>query len=197
VSTGDTFGKHPNKMVTDATIVAFQAWYDQLKLYTGHFPAKGTISGALVVLERLKEAPTFDIDAYTAKGGSQISGASGDAARRILATFGEHRPFVSEGGRTNRGLRGDIKAMLDALEESGLADVSYEKRSEVLQMLQEILVEKVKDFHNQQRLKFPYNPSNTMRQSVRELMTVAKETGKDGPVAQYLVGAKLKLRFTH
>jgi hypothetical protein len=173
----------------------FEEWYKGLKLYRDHFPAKGTISGALVVLERLKEDFNLDIDAHTAKGGSQVSGASGESVKRLLARFGEQRPFVSEGGRTNRGLRGDIKGMLQAIDASGLAGASAGKRALLLEKLQQFLVERVKEFHNRQRLKFPYDPSKSMRQSVRDLLIAAKETGKDGPVAQYLVGAKLQLRF--
>jgi hypothetical protein len=36
-----------------AAITVFQQWYDSLKLY-GKFPAKGTVGGALVVLDRLQ-----------------------------------------------------------------------------------------------------------------------------------------------
>src|SRR5687767_6884869 len=87
---------------------AFAEWYAGLRLYAGGFPARGTIGGALVVLERLKVACDLNIDAHTAQGGAQIAGASGAAVTTLLERFGEMRPFLSEGGRTNRGLRGDV-----------------------------------------------------------------------------------------
>lgn len=93
----------------------FVAWYEGLRHHSGGFPARGTIGGALVVLERLKLQFEPTIEAHTAKGGSQIVGASGAAVASILSRFGEVRPFLSEGGRTNRSLRGDINAMLSAI----------------------------------------------------------------------------------
>lgn len=182
------------KTPLDAALAALSKWFESLKLYSG-FPAKGTISGALVVLERLKSEFTLDIDAHTAKGGSQVSGASGDAVKRILAEFGETRPFVSEGGRTNRGLRGDIKSMLQALDTADLESLTSEQRQPILTECQRFLVGQVREFHNRQRLKFVYDRNRSTRQCVMDVLAAARLNGKEGPVAQYLVGAKLKLRF--
>lgn len=174
-----------------------ELWWNNLPVYsaTGGTPAKGTVAGALAVLERLKENFVLELDAHTAKGGSQIKGASGTAVKRILAAFDESRPFVSEGGRTNRGLRNDIKNLLDALNKAGLESLSSENRRDILRECQQFLVEKVKDFHNRQRLRPIYDPSKSTWQYVRDLLNLARDTGKEGPIAQYLVGAKLQLRF--
>lgn len=172
-----------------------EAWYSGLTLYSGKFPARGTVAGGLVVLERLKEDFDLNIDAHTAKGGSQIRGASGGAVRSILARFGENRRFVAEGGRTNRGLRGDISDMLKALDSVKLDALSSGKRNEIIDNLQSFLVEKVREFHGQERLKVSYDPAKSARQAVGEILANALEAGKGGQVAQYLVGAKLQLRF--
>lgn len=182
-------------MTTEKQIMdQFNKWYTSLKRYTGNFPARGTISGALVVLERLKTNFSLDIDDHTAKGGAQIIGASGEALRRILASYGETRPFVSEGGRTNRGLRGGIQSMLDTLRD---ADMSMDRQSRIflLDQMQEFLIEKVKEFHNQERIKFVYKPSDSTWQIIHDILRSAIEEKKGGAVAQYLVGAKLQLRF--
>lgn len=172
----------------------FQAWYRSRRKYSG-FPAKGTMAGALVVLERLKQEFDLGIDAHTARGGSQIRGASGAAVRKILADFGETRPFVSEGGRTNRGLRGDIEAMLAALQPLGLERLSQAKRNGVLESCQRFLVDQVREFHSRQRLEIVFDPSMTTRDLVRQILDKAQEREQSGQVAQYLVGAKLALRF--
>ena len=100
---------------------AFETWYVHLKPETRDgFPAKGTIAGGLVVLDRLKTTPVFDIEAHVAPGGAQVAGAGGAAVKNILARFGETRDFLREGGRTNRGLRGEMSALLDALKAAGL-----------------------------------------------------------------------------
>ncbi len=173
----------------------FVRWYDGLKRYANKFPARGTISGALVVLERLKTSFDLDIESYTAKGGSQIKGASGEAIKRILADFGETKPFVSEGGRTNRGLRGDIKNLLDTIDVLGLGNFQVEEKLGLITRLQQFLVEKVIEYHNQQRFKFIFSLLKSTWENIHSLLVETRKSNKGGPVAQYLVGAKLALRF--
>ncbi len=182
--------------VLEETIKLFQDWYDHLPVHKASGGvAKGTICAALVVLDSLKNDFILDINSHLAAGGAQIKGASGAAVARILERFGETRPFSKEGGRTNRGGPGDIKKMLKALNKSRIKEVSEEERVIILEQLQLFLVEKVRDYHNRQRIHFVFDPSKTIRQLVSDILEVAKETGKEGPVAQHLVGAKLQLRF--
>jgi hypothetical protein len=172
----------------------FVRWYESLPVYSG-FPAKGTIAGGLVVLEHLKDDFDLSIDAHTTKGRSQVRGTGRSAVRRILELFGENRPFLSEGGRTNRGLRGDIEGMLDAIELMHLNHLPIKRRNAILVALQHFLVERVRDFHSLQRLEIVYDPSKSTWQSIHDLLGKAVDGSKEGPVAQYLVGAKLQLRF--
>ncbi len=179
----------------DRAIRAFSQWYNGLPVHTASGgPARGTIGAALIVLERLKTEYALDLDAHRAGGGSQIRGASGWSVKEILARFGETRPFLSEGGRTNRGAPGDIRRLLEALRAAGLEHAPPQERVEVLTALQAELVQRVREWHNRQRLTFSYDSSKTTWQIVREILDRARESGKEGPVAQYLVGAKLQLR---
>jgi hypothetical protein len=174
----------------------FETWYGHLPVHKASGgPAKGTIAAALVVLERLREDYRLKIEAHTAQGGAQISGASGQAVKKILARFGETRPFAKEGGRTNRGGPGDIKKMFNALKEANLEKLATERRNEILNEMQLFLVGKVVEFHNRERIKMVYDPSKSTWQNIQGLLSAARETGKEGPVAQHLVGAKLQLRF--
>ena len=174
----------------------FEAWYSHLPVHKASGgPAKGTIAAALVVLERLREDYRLKIEAHTAQGGAQISGASGQALKKILARFGESRPFAKEGGRTNRGGPGDIKKMLQALKEANLEKLAAGRRNEILNEMQRFLVGKVVEFHNRERIKMVYDSSKSTWQNIQGLLSAARETGKEGPVAQHLVGAKLQLRF--
>ncbi len=185
----------PTSVRTRATLAAVAAWFGSLERYNEDFPAKGTIAGALVVLDRLKSKFDLDIESHTAKGGSQVKGASGAAVKRILAVFGETRRFVAEGGRTNRGLRGDIKKMLDAIQELKLQSMTESSRNDILVECQRFLCGKVTTFFSQKRLDCKYSPNLSAYQFVGGLLKAAKDRGKEGPVAQYLVGAKLQLRF--
>jgi hypothetical protein len=180
----------------ERTLTAFHDWYEHLPVHKASGgPAKGTIAAALVVLDRLKIDFNLDLESHRALGGSQIKGASGAAAEKILARFGEIRPFAKEGGRTNRGLPGDIRGMLVAISIAELGGIVTEERNDILNDLQQILVDKVVAFHNRERLKMVYDATKSTRQTVYDLLMLARETGKEGPVAQHLVGAKLQLRF--
>jgi Domain of unknown function (DUF4928) len=178
-------------------LAAFRVWHDNLPRprAAGGAPAKGSLAVGLVLLQRLKTTFDLDLGAHLAPGGAQIQGASGASVRAILGQFGEHRAFVSEGGRTNRGIPTIAAALLKALGSAGLDALASEEREGVLRDLQAILVDGVREFHNRERLKLVYNPSAATRQFIADLLGLANETGKHGPVAQYLVGADLQLRF--
>jgi len=173
----------------------FSGWYDSLPLEPNKFPARGTIAAALVVLEHLKEDFVLSLDSHRAKGQGQIRGVSGKATEKILAAFGETRHFLSEGGRTNRGTPGAVGSMLDCIRKMELNSLNPEERYVALNALQGMLVERVREFHSRERLKFVFDPGKTTRQIVHEILQSAEEDGKLGAVAQYFVGAKLQLRF--
>jgi hypothetical protein len=173
----------------------FAAWYESLPLERNKFPARGTIAAALVVLEHLKEDFDLNLDSHRAKGQGQIRGVSGNATAKILAAFGETRHFLSEGGRTNRGTPRAVGSMLDCIRKMKLNPRDGGERNLALNALQEMLVERVREFHSRERLKFVFDAGKTTRQIVHEILVAAQENGKLGAVAQYLVGAKLQLRF--
>lgn len=181
----------------EEALEAIQVWYDFLprpKSAAG-MPAKGSIAVGLVLLERLKASFDLDLSSHLAPGGAQIQGASGAAVRRILESFGETRRFVGEGGRTNRGIPAIAKQLLEGLEAAGLSQCSEDERVAALEDLQAFLVDRVREFHSLDRLKPAFDPAASTRQFIGDLLALADETGKRGPVAQYLVGAKLRLRF--
>jgi len=182
--------------MSNTTLISFEKWYQGLPPHKpSGGPARGTIGAALVVLEHLRTIYDLDIVHHQAKGGAQIKGLSAAAVAKILNRFGETRPFLKEGGRTNRGGPGDIVAMLDTLQKHNLERLTEGARAAVLTKLQQYLVDRVKDFHNRQRLKVIFDPAKSTWQVIAEILNLAKENGKEGIVAQYLVGAKLALRF--
>lgn len=176
---------------------AFKDWYDSLKVVkANNGPANGSIATALVVLARLKsEEYNLDFSAHVAEGGMQIKGASGGAVAAILKEFGEERPFAKEGGRTNRGGPAEIRSLLETLKLLKLENESQDKRNEVLHSMIVFLVDRVRDFHNRQKIKLTYNPIQSTWHIIHNLLAAATVEGKAGYVAQHLVGAKLQLRF--
>lgn len=170
-------------------------WWNSLQRYAGGMPARGSVAGSLVVLEKLKGDYILNLDHFRTSGKSQIAGVSGSAVQQIIQRYGETRPFLSEGGRTNRGLAGDISSLLETLRPLHLERLSENDRMLALSEFQGFLVGKVRDYFNQERIKVSYDPTKTTWDAVHSLLVEAQENGKGGPVAEYLVGAKLCLRF--
>ncbi len=85
--------------------------------------------------------------------------------------------------------------MLESLKKANLEKLVPDKRKEILNEMQRFLVKKVVEFHNRERIKIVYDPSKSTWQNIQGLLSASRETGKEGPVAQHLVGAKLQLRF--
>jgi len=177
-------------------LTVFEEWYKSLKVVKANGgPANGTIATTLILLERLKDDYNLDFDNHVAPGGAQIKGASGSAVATILKKFGEIRPFAKEGGRTNRGGQGDIRRLFKSLVSLELENYSVSDRNEVLSQFQQYLVERIRDFHNRQKIKLVFDPKLSTWQIIYNLLKEAREEGKAGFVAQHLVGAKLQLRF--
>ena len=61
----------------------------------------------------------------------------------------------------------------------------------VLRELQRWLVERVNDYFSRARVKFEFRADESAYQTVHNILGAAKTLGKEGQVAQYLVGAKL------
>lgn len=177
-------------------LLPFEEWYKSLKIVKANKgPANGTIAATLILLQRLKDDYNLDFDSHIATGGAQIKGASGNAVASILKDFGETRPFAKEGGRTNRGGQGDIRPLFNVLETLRLEGIDKDNRNTVLTGYQQYLVDRVRDYHNRQKLKLTFNPNLPTRQIIHDILTLAANEKKAGPVAQHLVGAKLQLRF--
>jgi hypothetical protein len=180
----------------DKALKIFDKWYKNLPIHKpSGGPARGTIAVALQVLEQLITNYDLRLESHRAAGKAQIKGAGPKNLARILAKFGETRPYLKEGGRTNRGGPGDIEAMLEALKSAGLEKLTTDERNQHITELQRYLVTRVEEFHSRQRLEFAFDPSKSTWQIIHELLATARENGKEGPVAQYLVGAKLQIRF--
>jgi hypothetical protein len=158
-------------------------------------PAQGTLTGALVLLENLQEDYQLDINKHLTKGLAQIRGAGKDRTRKILARFGQEGTQLAEGGRTNRGLVGQMETLIAALKTLDLKSMQPTERNTVLQALQGFLVQQLREYSKRKRVGFTYHADNSTWRSVHDLLVEAQKLGKIGQLAQYLVGAKLALRF--
>lgn len=170
----------------------WQRWWNGLDARTQR--AKGTIAGALQVLENLKADYDPRPASQRTANGEQLKNAGAANLAKILARHGEHRPFLREGGRTNRGLLPTVDQLLKLLRDKKLGALSKARRDAILGSLQKIAARKASDFLNAKKLRIKVRNAPFAR-TIDLLLDEARQRGKSGQVAQYLVGAKLELRF--
>jgi hypothetical protein len=84
-----------------------------------------------------------------------------------------------------------ISAILQQAKKMQLGDLTIGRRNQLLGKLQDSLDE----YFTGQPVRFSYDPAKSTWQSIHDLLHKAADGGKEGPVAQYLVGAKLQRRF--
>ena len=173
----------------------FENWFWSLSTQEGEGATKGVIAVSLVVLDRLKADYDLDFSKYLSDDGMQVKGASGEKTKKILARFGETRPFLVEGGRTSRGTPRGIQKLLVFLKSLELENLVSNQREEMLTLFQAFLVDRVRDFFNRKKIKIVFNPNMSSFQVISLVINLSKVEKKWGAVAQHLVGAKLQLRF--
>ena len=163
------------------------------------FPARaksrGNIAGGLVLLENLRGNFDLDVEAHKTAGSDQLKNATRVNVQKVLARFGEERVLLKEGGRTNRGLMNNLTSLLKALSDADMAQLSVEERETALGNMQSFLAAKARDIFNAGKLSFDYRKDVISREVIGRILEAARERRKAGEVAEYLVGAKLSLRF--
>ena len=157
--------------------------------------SRGNIAGGLVMLEHLRANLSFNIADHRAAGSDQLRNATRTNVQNILSRFGEERVLLREGGRTNRGLMRNLNPLLSALSESDIAQLTLENRADALDAMQSFLADRARDVFNSDVISFDYNIGASSREIINKILQVARERQKAGDVAEYLVGAKLALRF--
>jgi len=181
------FAKIPN-MKTPENVI--ESWWTNLQR-----PNRGDIAGGLVLLEHLRANFSLDIKAHKAEHSDQLRGATPSAVKEILQRFGENRPLSKEVGRTNRGLMKRLEKLLSHIRVADLQNRSEQERYSALDVMQRFLVGRARDWLNSQKLRFDYLSDVSSRQLIGNILAEAHKRGKKGEVAEYLVGAKLALRF--
>jgi hypothetical protein len=89
----------------------------------------------------------------------------------------------------------NLAPLLTALSSSAIAELDLDGRVKAIDAMQSFLVERARDMFNSDVISFEYNPNMSSREIIGNILSVARERQKSGDVAEYLVGAKLALRF--
>lgn len=157
--------------------------------------SRGNIAGGLVLLENLRSNFDLDIESHKAERSDQLGGATLPNVQKILARYGEERILLKEGGRTNRGLIKNLSPLVDAMINAKMASLSDDDKDRALEKMQSFLADKAKETFNSEKISFDYKKGMTSRAVVSTILESGQKREKAGAVAEYLVGAKLALRF--
>jgi Domain of unknown function (DUF4928) len=154
----------------------------------------GALGTVLVVTRKAAQQFPVPIDALLTQGGGQVSGLSGNAINKILASHGIAQRVGTESGRTSRGTPNLAKAYARRLNEMGaLGSVD-------LANIEAWWVQRIAEYFATEPFKLNDDPSKSLQSVVMNLLAQASERQKRssgkayvGAMLQHLVGAKLSL----
>lgn len=178
----------------DEALGTVRQWFDSHRPSPDVEPNTYVMCAGLAVLERMRMAyPLKRVDYITP--GNQVR-TSGTLIQSILERNGEERRFTREGGRTTRATVPAAEGLVNELNEvTALAGLPDDQRGQAIDELQAWLVERVRDYLNQQAIEVEVNLSKPSPQIVADVLEAAGS--KAGAVAQHLVGAKLAIRYPY
>lgn len=181
-----------NHQYYDEALSTLRQWFDSHRPSPDLEPNTYVMCAGLAVLQRMRRAYPLKRADYVTPG-NQVR-TSGSLIQSILERNGEERRFTREGGRTTRATVPAAEGLVEELNEvAALAGLSDEERGQAIDALQAWLVERVRNYLDQQAIEVEVNLSKPSPQIVSDILAAAGS--KAGAVAQHLVGAKLAVRY--
>lgn len=176
-----------------ADLTTFTTWLDQ-HMTQGRRNIPARLLTLLGLLERLRETPDLDIERHRAPSGAQLIEHNGfvDAA---LARFGVRSP-VQEKGRRANNLNAWSPALFDWLRTQGFSASAEDKRHEMITAAQSLAAERLVVINEDKPLVARYNKGTAVA-VIADILDQAQAKKRAKDVAEYLVGAKLEIRFGH
>jgi hypothetical protein len=159
---------------------------------SGRFVA-ARLQTALALLERLREYPSLNLDDHLAsKGSSGLKSHEtfGDRAHKRLSL----EPINRNHGRRSSSLQDWGQELLDFLHKEGFLAAPPDAQSKLIDLAQSGLGAYLRAILEDEPLEVRTR-GRSAEAVIHEVIKLADEKGKSGDVAQYLVGAKLALRF--
>jgi hypothetical protein len=150
------------------------------------------LQAGLVLLERLRDFPSLTLSDHRAQG---------SAGAISHETYGNRvhermnlQPINKNHGRRSSNLPEWGQYLLDAIASAGFADASPKEREAIISKAQAELAKPLRAIIEQEPLEARIK-GRSAEAIIHNLLLDAEQKGKSGEVAQYLVGAKLALRF--
>ncbi len=158
----------------------------------GHFVA-ARLQTALALLEKLRDKPSLVLDHHLASKGS-----SGLESHETFGNVAHERlrlePINRNHGRRSSSLRDWGQELLDLLGAAGFQRGSAEMREELIDTAQNAFAKILRKILEQEPIGVRIR-GRSAEAVIHDVLKLADGKGKSGDVAQYLVGAKLALRF--
>jgi hypothetical protein len=157
-----------------------------------HFVA-ARLQTALALLEKLRENPSLNLDDHLASKGS-----SGLESHETFGNLAHKRlnlePINRNHGRRSSSLQDWGQQLLDILKDAGFTNASPEVRISLIELAQGSFATILRGILEQEPLEVRVR-GRSAEAIINDVLKQAEDKGKAGDVAQYLVGAKLALRF--
>ncbi|HEX3997043.1 MAG TPA: DUF4928 family protein [Pirellulales bacterium] len=158
-----------------------------------HFVA-ARLQTALALLEKLRDCPSLNLDDHLASKGSsglESHETFGNRAHSRLSL----EPINRNHGRRSSSLQDWGQQLLDIIGAAGFTDASPGVRNSLVDLAQSAFAAILRDILEQEPLEVRVR-GRSAEAALHDVLKQAEEKGKSGDVAQYLVGAKLMLRFS-
>lgn len=150
------------------------------------------LQAALALLERLRTNPDLDLNKHLAKGGQSLKSheAHGDRAHERFRLEKINRNH----GRRSSNIREWGADLLRLLRDEGFDRASPGARAALLDKMQALIAERIRALLDSEPLAVRV-ARRSARAVVLDLLEQAQKKGHAATVSQYLVGAKLLLKY--
>jgi hypothetical protein len=151
------------------------------------------LQAALALLERVREYPSLNLSAHLSQSGSAGIQAHETYGAKALERL-HLQPINKNHGRRSSNLPGWGQELLNAVAASGFVEATSEIRNKVIDEMQAFFADPLRAILEENPLEVRLR-ERSAEAVIGEVLLAADAKGKSGDVAQYLVGAKLALRF--
>jgi hypothetical protein len=170
---------------------AFSRWLDE-HVKKGRFDVPGRIATILALLERLQDNSSLVILDHTARSGTQLE-EHNKYVERGLRRFEITSP-IKELGRRSSNLHAWIGPLFDLLQSFDFESLEATEKESLLFELESVAAKRLEVISQDKPLIARYNKV-TVKAIIEDILDQAQEKNRAKDVAEYLVGAKLQLRF--
>lgn len=154
----------------------------------------GRLQASLALLERLREFPVLQLEAHLAESGQSLEGHE-KYGNSVLTRFALEA-LNKNHGRRSSNLRAWGQGLLELLADEDFVVADSTGQAAIIESMQRHISEKLRTITDREPLSVRIK-NRTAESVIADILNQADIKGKAAEVSQYLVGAKLLLKFPH